>query len=338
MSSMFEDKLNQLIERINQLESKVRQLSTPSVSHNRYEGTEIEPSDKLKSRQKLLEAIQSKYPGLMVTIAKRQDGGGLLLVNKKDGRTFKVKCYYSKNHREERIFGWFSLRTTDLVENPHDFYAMGLYFNEKHHVFIFSHKQVMDLFKERNPLKDIRKSNDLIEHVYIEEINNQFFETREVDKNLDEYRGLVEGGVNVSYAHDNLNILTEIIGDIQNASNQPFISTDIAVIKNKIYEVLKRPFLIPLERTDFFYKGYLQQFIEMNSIDMKLNPADFRLEAIHSMVLHIQASPDTPLSRIHESVTEINQLFKVPIKLGLSFHEQTDILTQLFIIGNKEVL
>lgn len=334
---MNDEKLDLLIERINQLEAKVSQMNAPVVIQTRMETTEHDMSDKLKSRQVLLETIQNQYPGLMVTIAKRQDGGGLLLINKKNNNTYRMKCYYSKNHRQERLFGWFSLKTSDVIENPYDFYAMGLDFNGKHHVFIFNHTQVLDVLKKRNPHKDLKTSTELIEHMYIEAINQRFFETREIDKSLDDYRGMVEGGVDVTFAYNHYELIQDTIGDIQVASNQPFITSDPVVIKNKIHEVLKNRFLVPLYRKDFYYTGDLQQYIEMNNDDVKPNPSDLKMDNIKSVIMHIQAGYNTPLSIIHNIITDIEALFGVTVLMGLSMREQKGAVSQIFIIGNKEV-
>jgi len=336
---MNEEKLNQLIDRINKLEEQLYQIKPSLTSLNsQYNHTESNMSDKMKSRQLLLEKIKTLYPGLMVTIAKRQDGGGLLLINKSDNKAYKVKFFYSKNYRDERLLGWFSVRTTDLYDNPYDFYAMSVDFNQKNHVFLFSQAQLKELLKQKHLIRDTGKSKEPIEHFYIEDINQKFYETRELNKNLDMYRGIVQGGINVSYAYQNFNVINDIIGDIKKVSNAQFITEDIVVIKNKIHEILKNQFLIPLNRKDFYYTGNLLQYIEVNLDDSKLSNVNMDTENLKSIILHINANSNTPLSVIHGAVQEINNLYKVPVLFGLTINDEIVVQSQLFVIGKKETI
>lgn len=334
-----EEKLSQLIDRVSQLEQRINQMSTPTIlQNNRVVNQESNISDKLMSRQILLEKITTLYPGLMVTIAKRQDGGGLLLINKRDNQSYRVKCYYSRNYSKDRLFGWFSIRTMDLYETPYDFYAMSLDFNQKNHLFLFSQKQILDIMKEKKSLRDKSKSIDQLEHFYIEDNKGVFYETREIDKNLDQYRGIVEGGIDVSFGYQNYVLFQDVIGEIKEVSNKPFITNDIAVIKNKVHEVLNSQFMIPLQRKDFYYTGNLQQYIEINMEDYQLNESDFNLDNIKLIILHIRAHSSKPLSSIHNIVVEINDLFKAPVLMGLSINNSYSLQSQIFILGNKEVI
>ena len=72
-------------------------------------------------------------------------------------------------------------------------------------------------------------------------------------KNLDEYRGMVRGGFDVTYAYQNLDVIQEIIGNIKEDSNKPFITNDISIIKSKVHEILynKDKFVVVLNRKDF---------------------------------------------------------------------------------------
>ena len=67
---MNEDKINQLLERISQLESKVNQMSVHNIANSLDKNNDEGLSDKLKSRQRLLETIKSTYPGVLVTMPK----------------------------------------------------------------------------------------------------------------------------------------------------------------------------------------------------------------------------------------------------------------------------
>jgi hypothetical protein len=336
---MNEEKLNQLIEKIEHLEQRINQMSTPTVlQNNRFANQENTLSDKLMSRQILLEKITTLYPGLMVTIAKRQDGGGLLLINRHDNQSYRVKCYYSRNYSKDRLFGWFSIRTIDLYETPYDFYAMSLDFNQNNHLFLFSQKQILDIMKEKKLLRDKNKPTDQLEHFYIEDNKGVFYETREIDKNLDQYRGTVNGGIDVSYGYQNYDLFQDVIGEIKEVSNKPFTTNDVAFIKNKIHEVLNNQFVVPLEKRDFYHKSNLYQYIEMGLQDNKLSELKSDFDNIKSVVIHIRAHSYTPLSVIHSTMLEVENLFNVSVITGVTIDNQRTTQTQIFVLGNKEVL
>ena len=338
---MKDGKIDYLIEKIEQLEQRINQMNTTPIVHsNRLSNSENKMSDKLLSRQILFEKVKILYPGLMVTIAKRQDGGGLLLINKHNNQSYRVKCFYSRNYSSSRIFGWFSIRKTDLFDTPYDFYAMSLDFNQKNHVFIFSQKQMLSLINDKQSLRDNNSNNqvDRLEHFYIENNKGIFYETREVDKNLDEYREIVEGGINISYAYQNYDIFHETIEGIYEVSNKPFITNDLTVIKNRVYEVLNSQFMIPLQRKDFYYTGSLYQYIEINFKDHKVSELELDIDNIKSVVLHIRAHSNTPLNDINNIFVEINNKFKTQVFMGLSIDDSLDVQIQVFLLRKKEVI
>lgn len=337
---MNDDKINQLLERINQLESKVSKMSIPNITNTPDKVIEGGMSDKLKSRQKLLDNIRLTYPGLLVTIAKRQDGGGLLLINKHNNQSYRVKCYYSRNYSSHRIFGWFSVRNVDIVDTPYDFYAMSLVFNQKDHVFMFSQKQMAELMKNKQSLRNDNNQTDRLEHFYIEDNKGVFYETREIDKNLDEYRGMVDGGFNVTYAYQNLDVMQEVIGDIKEDTSKPFVTSNTTIIKSKVHEILSNEdkFVIKLNRKDFYYTGNLYQYLEMNLQDNDLSGVDFKNENIRLVVIHIRAHSNTPLSVIQSKFTEVDYLFDGNMIKGISIDNQENPLIQIFILTKKEVI
>ena len=337
---MNENKINQLLERISQLESKVNQMSVHNIANALDKNNDEGLSDKLKSRQRLLETIKSTYPGVLVTIAKRQDGGGLLLINKHNNQSYRVKCYYSRNYSSQRIFGWFSVRSVDIFDTPYDFYAMSLDFNEKNHVFMFSQKQMQALMNDKQSLRDHGNQTDRLEHLYIEDNKGTFYETREIDKNLDEYRGLVAGGFDVTYAYQNLDVIQEILGNIKEDSNKPFVTHDISIIKSKVHEILynKDKFVVVLNRKDFFYRGNLYQYIEMDLQENDLSDIDFKNEDIKLVVVHIRTHANTPLVVIHNKFTEVDRLFDGDVLKGVSINDQESPLIQIFILTKKEVI
>lgn len=140
------DKYDEIVEKLEILEKKYQDLENELRPKNEkikiQNQTENDTSISKRSfaRNYLISQISDLYPGLFVSIASRNDGGGILLTRKKDMATYKVKFYYSRNYKDNRLFAWFSIRAKDI--NQYDYYALSVDFNNENHVFILDNESL----------------------------------------------------------------------------------------------------------------------------------------------------------------------------------------------------
>jgi hypothetical protein len=328
--------LKQFDKRITNLESQKIENSSKAFEINQK--SEASLSNKMQSRIELMQKIRTMYPGLFVTIAKRVDGGGLLLTDKLTGKNYRIKFYKSKNWSQHRIFGWFSVRTVDIDENDYDFYVMSVDYNNETHNFIFSKQELLLLIQEKKMIildKNFENTKEEIMHFYIEQQGDYFFETREMNQSLDKDRGEIKGGMDVSYSYNNFESIRKVTGETLVENQQYVFTNNEKVIKNLIYEILEHDFIIPIRKSDFVFSGSILGYIEYKGIDKVYEVKSHIIDKLKRVVLHIDMDKDMSASYIQSIKNEILKHIgkDIPLIIGVSLNELNVIKSSIVFIG-----
>lgn len=341
------DDLNKILDYLKQFDKRLSQLENNKIKRNPNEITYFNNlnsdqalSNKMQSRIDLMQTLRDMYPGYFITIAKRIDGGGLLITSKTTGDNFRLKFYKSKNWSSQRLFGWFTIRAVDIFENNFDLYALSVDYENQTHNFIFSKQQLLQLV-EKKKLISYEKNGELIQedilHFYIEQQGNHFFETREVNQSLDKDRGEIKGGIDVSNAYNHLSQIGEIIGEsTQTKQEKAYVFTDDEkVIKNLVYEILEHTFLIPIRRSDFVFSGGLLGYLEYQGIHTNYEISENILKNLKRVVLHIDIDADKSLSDIETIKASLIEKIgsEVPLIIGVSLNTSKFIKSSIVFIG-----
>lgn len=338
--------LEELFERVSELERKINSPRVAEILAIETKSSEeiTNGSERTIARNALIKKITLLYPGLFVSVAKRTDGGGLLLTRRADLSSYRVKFYYSKNYKttEGRIFGWFSIRVEDLYTDKYDFYAMSLDFQDENHVFIFSYKQIMNLLEKKHALRveNINNNEDTdveIEHFYIEQINHLFFETREINKNIIDYRVPAEGGIDVTYSYNNLAIFGEGIKGSKETKESILTINDRLIIRKKIDEILYSDFIVPLHKKDFSI-GLVSEYIEINGENKDFQYDKEKIDKIKLIVVHCKVKESSSLDTLHNITLKMKKVFGEDIHMifGVSRNHTALPQIQIIVVENKE--
>lgn len=338
--------IKQLQERLEKLEQKLGQpeekkpLRSMEVSLPEPEEENEPMSERSHARKHLMETLKEKYPGLFVTIAKRADGGGLLLTNRSDHSTYTLKFYYSKNYKKERLFSWFTFKTKDKEGKPlapSDFYAMCVDYAGQYHYFIFTNEQLNELLSKKKQWRKVNSGSMEqidIENFYFEAVGEGYSETREQDQNMNEYRQPVKSGFDVTKQYGAFDLIGKVVGPLSESNQSAFITSEMAFIKGKIAEILHQDAIISLKRSDFFREEILQ-YIEVNSDLMNFGiDADLRSQ-VHRVVVHVKAPDTMDLGTLARIVTQLKAIVgsHVYYTVGLSRSKREEIQTQVILIG-----
>lgn len=339
------DDLKKILNYIDNLEKRIHQLEDqtehPSFMNTKsLESDTSQLSSKMQARLELMHTIRQMYPGLFVTVAKRKDGGGLLLTPKVNNQNYTMKFYRSKNYSQNRLFAWFSIRSGDLFEKPNDFYVMSVSFEDKNHTFLFDYDTLMKLVQHKKSIqreKHGQESDESIIHFYIEEQHGAYMETREINQSLDKERGMIEGGLNVSHAYNNFSIIEKITSANHQNQNSLITTSNPQVIKNMIDEILHQAFLIPLKSNDYYYKGnpiLLIQFQPDDDIQLESNI----FESLKKVILHIETNQKETL---HVIQTIKNKVMKhtlhIPLYISVSLTQEKETKATLICIGEHTI-
>ena len=340
------DDLKKILNYIDNLEKRIHQLEDQTEQPSFINAKSIESdtsqlSSKMQARLELMHTIRQMYPGLFVTAAKRKDGGGLLLTPKATNQNFTMKFYRSKNYSLNRLFAWFSIRSDDLFEKPNDFYVMSVSYEEKNHTFLFDYETLMKLVQHKKSIqreKHGQETDESIIHFYIEEKHGSYMETREINQSLDKERGMIEGGLDVSYAYNNFSII-EKITSATHLQNQNALTTtsNPQVIKNMIDEILHQEFLIPLKSNDYYYKGnpiLLIQFQPDDDIQLESNI----FESLKRVILHIETNKKETLHVIQSIKNKVmRHTLHIPLYISVSLTQEKETKATLICIGEYTI-
>jgi len=347
MNMKSDIKLDELLARIDRLEQEVIKLHKPILTVSTVTTSDSptetkEESVRSQARTSLIHQIQTRYPGLVVNVASRTDGGGLLVTTRETGKSYRMKFVHSKSHRSDRLFAWFSIKNADLYQNDFDFYAFCITYLEEPHAFLFSKEQMFDVLKAKKAIRPeagttLRSQNDL-EHFYIEDAFGNYYETREIDKNLDESRKPIADGINVDKYHNNFKIFERMIGSEVANPSTTFVTMDSKVIRMKILKILKEHSLVRLNKKDFFYSGDWMQYIETLDEKLDYEMAPSILRDAGSAVFHLYADANYPIGSIYslQEIVKSKLPIDLPLVFGLTISDQQPLMTQLFLIGKKK--
>jgi hypothetical protein len=328
--------LKQFDRRLTVLESN--KTENTNKEHDFNQINEHALSHKMQSRLDFMQKIKEMNPGLFVTIAKRVDGGGLLLTNKLNGENYKIKFYKSKNWSQNRIFGWFSVRAKDIYENDNDFYAMSVDYDNQNHNFIFSKQELLLLVQEKKMIildRNMENIQEDIIHFYIEQQGDKFYETRELNQSLDKDRGVLEGGIDVSHSYNNLQLIKLMIGETLVLEKNYVFTNNEKVIKNLIFEILEHNFIIPIRKSDFVFSGSLLGYIEFKGHDQTFEVEKDILSKLKRVVLHIDMDKNMPASFIQSIKEEVLKHIgsDIPLVIGVSLNEVNIMKSSIVFIG-----
>lgn len=336
------DDLQKIISHLKQFDKRLSQLENNKVQHysneNSTNNLDTTLSSKMQSRIDLMQELRDMYPNFFVTIAKRVDGGGLLLTDKMSGENYRLKFFKSKNWSSNRLFGWFTIRAVDVYETTFDFYVMSLDYENTTHNFIFNKQEILTLVEKKKSInleKNGENTQEEIIHFYIEQQGDHFFETREINQSLDKERGEVKGGIDVSHAYNNLKLIGLMTGETTFVSQDYVFTHNEKVIKNLIYEMLKRHFLIPIRKSDYVLSGALLGYIEFEGNHKTFKVHRNILDKLKRVVLCIDIDKNMSISNIDlikESV--LKQVGRdTPLIIGVSLNESNTIKSSIVFIG-----
>lgn len=332
------DYLDKLEKRIHKLEDQSVNLSNASLNLGNRNLSQL--SSKMQARLELMHTIRHRYPGLFVTVAKRKDGGGLLLTNKASNQNFTMKFYRSKNYSKNRLFAWFSIRSVDLFKSPNDFYAMSVSFEDKNHTFLFDHDSLVKLIKQKKSIQREKFGQEIdssIIHFYIEQQQNEYMETRELNQSLDKDRGVIEGGINVTSAFNNFQIIEKTTAVSQNICDAPTMTSNPEIIKNIIDEILHQNFLIPLKSNDYYLKGNPILLIEFKPQEEIKIEKEF-LDSLKRVILHIETHSNETFQMIEKLKNKVvNQIKHIPLNISVTMAQEKETIVKLICIGEYTI-
>lgn len=337
--------LKSIIEHVAKLEARLQKIES-DIDVNKIEiksksNKKNEQSSKMQARLELMHQLREMYPSLLVSIAKRHEGGGLLLTNRSNKENYRLKFYRSKNYSSSRLFGWFSIRSKDVFESNNDLYALSVSFDNKNHLFIFDHQTLVNIIQMKKVIqreKNGQETEESIIHFYIEKQQQKYIETREYNQSLDTNRGKIEKGIDLTSSYNNFQVIEKVVNIKKSNNNFKFSTFDKKLIKNLFEEIFYQDLIIPLDKKYIKNSGNLMFYSEYTEFTETIfDKTD--LSKSKRLIIYIEMNKDDTLEKIKVIKNNIGNLIDNEIELIISVALKAvdKPITKLFLFSEYQI-
>ena len=181
----YEKIVLELFARVKELEERVEELEGKILSKDNDTNSVSEEESEIKitrnySRQYVIDKLRENNPNVLVDKANRAMGSGIVIKDKKVGKTLKCKFYHSKSHNELCPSGWHTVNEDELNSDI-DIFIFNVEYQREFYTFMLTSSELKDFIREKE--KDQNENY----YFYFNIKDDKAFEYRDGEREVTQY-------------------------------------------------------------------------------------------------------------------------------------------------------